>query len=532
MSIDHRQDTIINNRFRIFNKLGEGGFGTVFLVHDQGTDEICALKLLKPALASQRNLQEKFRQEALIWMEFERHRNIVNVRAVDIFNGRLFVALEYVPPGELGDNCLDKVIRKRRISAQTAIKWGIEVCDALTYANSKGMIAHRDLKPSNLMVDPEGVIKVTDFGLALFSADPSYYSFDTSPSGTPVYMPPEQFRHGASIDQRSDIYSFGMVLFEIMTGGQLPFHMGSTDPNNYFEHFHKLHLTYELPRLDTPLYPVIARCLRKKPEQRYQSFNEVRQVLLMLFEQETGRRFIPPSPEELNASEHNNFAVSYQMLGDLKRAMKHVDLAIRAAPNYIPAYNNKAACLAESGNIKDALAIWTKLTEEHPDLGRPFYNLGNYQMQIGNAREAVRLFEEATRREPDYIPAVVNAAIAYQQLHDASNSIKYYQRAIELSPSDAQIYYNYGFLMYQGGDFQDAIKLLTHTIKLNPDHLSALNYLGLCHLELGRPEGAIGYFDQALRIDSSYAYAIENKKLAVDSLRQKKGLFGRLFGKD
>ena len=107
---------VINNRFVVHKQLGQGGFGKVFLVYDKRTDEICALKLLRPELAAQRNLQEKFRKEAMIWMEFERHPNIVNVRAVDIFNGSLFIALELVPPGELGDNCLDKIILKPLVS--------------------------------------------------------------------------------------------------------------------------------------------------------------------------------------------------------------------------------------------------------------------------------------------------------------------------------------------------------------------------------------------------------------------------------
>ena len=142
--VQHQENLgqVINNRFVIHKQLGEGGFGKVFLVYDRGTDEVCALKLLRSELSAQRNLQEKFRSEAMIWMEFGKHPNIVNVRAVDIFNGNLFIALELVPPGELGDNCLDKIIQKRRISQQTTIKWGIELCDALIYANSKGMIAH------------------------------------------------------------------------------------------------------------------------------------------------------------------------------------------------------------------------------------------------------------------------------------------------------------------------------------------------------------------------------------------------------
>ena len=522
---------VINNRFIVHKQLGEGGFGKVFLVYDRDTDEICALKLLRPELAAQIDLQEQFRGEAMIWMEFERHPNIVNVRAVDIFNGSLFIALQFIPPGVLGDNCIDEILRNRRISQQTAIKWAIELCDALIHAKSKGMIAHRDLKPSNLMIDSEGVLKVTDFGLALFDVDPTNRAINISPSGTPAYMPPEQFRHDSRPDNRSDIYSFGIVLFEILTGGHLPFRIGKTDPNHYFEYFYNLHLTYELPIIDTPLYPIIEQCLRKSPEQRYQSFKNIRQDLLMLFEEATGSAFVPISKEEMNASEHNNYAVSYHMLGDLKRANKHIDLSIRAAPYYAPAYNNKAAFLADIGQVHEAVELWTILTKHHPELARPFYNIGNYQMQIGRTENAIRFFKKTIEREPDFIPAIVNTAIAYQKMRDAHNANEYYNKAIYLSPSDAQIHYNYGFFLYEVSDYQNAISMLSEAVRLNPRHLSAFNYLGLCHLQLEKFEDAIGYFDAAIEIDPSYKYAHDNRKIAIQAINKKKGIYGRMFGK-
>jgi serine/threonine-protein kinase len=88
------------------------------------------------------------------------------------------------------------------------------------------------------MIAHDDSIKLTDFGLAVFNADPSNVAVDVSPSGTPAYMPPEQFRHGSNIDQRSDIYSFGIVLYEIITGGQLPFKLGNVPDGHLFEYFH------------------------------------------------------------------------------------------------------------------------------------------------------------------------------------------------------------------------------------------------------------------------------------------------------
>src|SRR5215470_9003466 len=109
---------IINNRFVVHTPLGQGGFGQVLLVFDQEINEICALKLIRPELASDADIQDKFTKEALIWMEFEKHPNIVNVRSVDFYNGRLFVALEFIPPNELGVNSLDKLLARKRIPIQ------------------------------------------------------------------------------------------------------------------------------------------------------------------------------------------------------------------------------------------------------------------------------------------------------------------------------------------------------------------------------------------------------------------------------
>src|SRR6185436_18299069 len=125
------------------------------------------------------------------WMEFGKHPNIVNVRSVDKFNGNLFVALEFIAPNEIGANTLDKQIRVAKPTLRKILKWALDICEGMIFAKSRGLIAHRDLKPSNLMIDASESIKITDFGLALFSADPSNRFINSSPSGTPVYMPPE-----------------------------------------------------------------------------------------------------------------------------------------------------------------------------------------------------------------------------------------------------------------------------------------------------------------------------------------------------
>jgi len=521
---------IINKRFEILRKLGEGGFGTVLLVRDREVREICALKLIRPELGADSTIQAKFAKEAAIWMEMQKHPNVVSVRSLDYFNGRLFVALEFIPPDDMGINTLDKYIAKKPISPELLVTWAVQICQGMRHAVSKGVIAHRDLKPSNLMVDPGGTVKITDFGLATFTVDRSNRFIDTSPSGTPVYMPPEQFIAGSKVDQRSDIYSLGLVLYQCATGGRLPFHVSCSDRRKYLTYFQELHGSYTLPRIEHPLHSVISRCVEKQSGDRYQTFEELEGELLRLHKAVLGHAYNPPSAEEMNAAEHNNYGLGYFMLGDAERALRHVDQALALAPFYTPAKSNRAAALAQLGRIGEAITIWEERTQTNPELGRPFYNLGNVSMQSGDRQRAVSFYTAALKREPRYVPAIVNMAICLQNSGKAQEAIALYDRALGVTPNDCQILYNKAVLMLDNRDPVGAGEVFHRVLQLNPHHVSAHNYLGVCHRTVGQFDKAIQCFDRALAIDPTYSYAIENRQEAVQQKRKGKGFFGRLFG--
>jgi eukaryotic-like serine/threonine-protein kinase len=521
---------VINKRFEVLTKIGEGGFGAVLLVRDHEIREICALKLIRPELAADSMVQAKFAKEAAIWMAMQKHPNVVSVRSLDYFNGKLFIALEFIPPDELGINSLDNYIFKRGIPQELLLRWAIQICQGMLHAASKGVIAHRDLKPSNLMIDPEGNVKITDFGLATFSVDRSSRFIDTSPSGTPVYMPPEQFISGATVDQRSDIYSLGLVLYQCATGGKLPFHVSCSDPRNYLAYFQELHRSYKLDRVDTPIYPIISRCLERHIENRYQTFEELEIDLQSLYKTVVGHTYQAPSEGEMTAAEHNNYALGYSMLSDPQSALRHINRALELAPFYTPAKSNKAAVLAQSGQIEQAAEIWKDLTYTNPELGRPFYNLGNLSMQQGDKRTAVALFKAAIELESGYVPAIVNMAICLQDLGRIPDAIALYDRALAVAPNDSQILYNKAVLMLDNRDPVGAGEIFRHVLLLNPNHVSAYNYLGVCHRTLGQIDDAIKCFDHALAIDPKYPYAIQNRKEAIDQKRKDKGFLGRMFG--
>lgn len=504
-------ETVIRDRFLVHRKIGEGGFGNVFLVSDLETKELCALKMLRPELAANKSLQEKFQDEAMIWMQFGKHPNIVGVRSIDLYNGRLFIALEFVPPNESGVNSLNQVIAQTKVSYLQTVIWAIQLCRGMIYAQAHGLIAHRDLKPGNLMIDPNQMLKITDFGLAIFSATESGSVLFNDPSGTPAYMPPEQFEFGSTVDMRSDIYSFGIILFNLATNGRLPFEISAERDLDVFNYFYLLHRTYKVPRIDSPLNAIITRCLEKIPDGRYQSFEDISSDLEDLHLEAAGKPFREISVEEMNAAEHNNFAVSFSLIGDAQSALRHIDKALDIAPYYSPAINNKAAFLAALGRVEEASQIWLGLTHDEPALARPFYNLGNLFMN-NRPERAIGFYEETLRREPNYIPALVNMGICHKILGDTLNAIRAYDRAIEFDPRDSQVIYNKAFLLYECDEFELAARLFDEVIQLNPSNVSAYNYLGLCYRGLHACELALENFDRALEIQPDYLFAIRNRE--------------------
>jgi serine/threonine protein kinase len=506
--------------------LGEGGFGQVFLAFDSEIGDVCALKVIRDELGANRHHQDAFKEEALTWLQFGRHANIVSAKAVDVFNGRLFIALEFIPPDESGINSMEKALVRRTIGKERALNWAIEICWGMSFAYSRGLIAHRDLKPANLLIDQHERVKISDFGLATHVCTES--GERRVVSGTPLYMPPEQFICSSECDERSDIYSFGIILFQLATGGGLPFELPASPRLDLFAFFRQLHSTFEVPSIQSPFSAVIRRCLSKNREGRFASFAQIEDALQSLRLSIAGRRYTPPSQDEVNAADCNNRAVSFYLLGQKDDALRFVNMAINEMPGFSLATNNKAAFLADSGRLAEAVQIWRSLTRERPELGRPFYNLANVNLAKGDLAEASQLYNKAIANEPDYVPAIVNAAICEQKRGNLDAALRLYEKAAQVAPNDAQVFYNIGVLLIEDGRFQEAIAPLNRTLALNLGHASAHNYLGLCHAALGQNDVALKCYDAALAIDPTYSHALANKARLTPN--RGGGFWRRVFG--
>ncbi|HYN07213.1 MAG TPA: serine/threonine-protein kinase [Vicinamibacterales bacterium] len=263
-------------QYRIERVLGEGGMGVVYLAEDVRLGRTVALKALAPRYTGDAARRERLRREARAAASLT-HPGIATVYALEEFDGQIFIAGEYVP-GET----LREELARGPLSAMRTVETALSVARALSAAHDRGIV-HRDLKPENIVRTGSGEVKILDFGLARFRDPPpslAHLTDDGMILGTPAYMSPEQIR-GTAVDGRSDLFSLGIVLYELVAGLH-PF--AGSDPASTIARI----LEAEPARLaDLPpatrwnpavlgaLEDVVTTCLRKAPEQRFRSAHDL-----------------------------------------------------------------------------------------------------------------------------------------------------------------------------------------------------------------------------------------------------------------
>lgn len=252
--------------YEIKRKLGEGGMGIVYLARDTRLKRDVALKFLPKRIAKDQSKHGRFRVEAQAAAVLN-HPNIAQVYAIEEANGELCIVLEYVEGQELKD-----IIEESNFGNDKKVEIAEEIAEGIKAAHDKGII-HRDIKSRNIMIDVSNRVKIMDFGLARLEGSESTISKDTT-AGTTAYMSPEQL-HGKEADNRSDIWSYGVVLYELFTG-KLPF-QGMHEAAIMYSITEEEPLPISSDSTEIPEYicQIINRCLEKRAEDRYQEISEV-----------------------------------------------------------------------------------------------------------------------------------------------------------------------------------------------------------------------------------------------------------------
>ena len=256
------------SHYQILEKLGEGGMGVVYKAQDTKLDRLVALKFLPQHVSASEQDKARFVQEARAAAALN-HPNICTIYGIEESDEHTFIAMEFVEGSTLRD-------KGSNVAAKQAIEIGIQLADGLAAAHEKGIV-HRDLKPENIMLQKDGRVKIMDFGLAKLKGA-SRLTKAGSTVGTAGYMSPEQVQ-GLESDHRSDIFSLGVILYELFSG-QSP-----------FKGVHETAINYEIVNVDPEpmsvmkpdtnpeLDRIVLECLAKEPGERYQSVAEVAKEL-------------------------------------------------------------------------------------------------------------------------------------------------------------------------------------------------------------------------------------------------------------
>lgn len=263
--------TTFAGRYEVIEELGKGGMGKVYRVEDKKIKEEVALKLIKPEIAADKKTIERFGNELKIARKIS-HRNVYRMYDLGDEKGAHYITMEYVP----GEDLKTTIRRVGPLGAGKAIYIAKQVCEGLAEAHRLGVI-HRDLKPSNIMIDKEGNARIMDFGIAR-SLKAKGITGAGVMIGTPEYMSPEQ-AEAKRVDQGSDIYSLGVIFYEMLTG-RLPFE-GETPLIIAMKHKSE---TPKDPRELNPQIPedlnqLILKCMEKGKRNRYQSAEELHSEL-------------------------------------------------------------------------------------------------------------------------------------------------------------------------------------------------------------------------------------------------------------
>ena len=269
----------LDSNIEILREIGRGGCGIVFLARNNNFGTIFAIKTFKDQFLKNLHIRKRFEKEARNWIKLEPHPYIIHPFFVEKISGRLFIGMPYIQKNSDGCNTLREYLEKQPPKLIQSLIWAIQFCVGMDYVNNQGIISHRDINPSNIFIDTKKNVRIADFGLSKSIDDstiPSCKSIEneqgnhqftnlTSPGdllGTQKYMSPEQFDDPIKCDIRSDIYSFGLVLYELASFGGFPFDPIGEEGDSYCDpmvpyEWRKLHAESQVPQLDSPLNDII-----------------------------------------------------------------------------------------------------------------------------------------------------------------------------------------------------------------------------------------------------------------------------------
>ena len=363
------------DRYRVRERLGQGGMGALFLALDPAIDRLVAIKVLR---VDNPDVRERFQREARLAARLQ-HPNIVTVYDVGEHDGQPFIAMEYIP----GETLAELIRRRAPLDTRQRVEMVIEICSGLAFAHKHGIV-HRDIKPANLILSRDSnILKILDFGIA--RAGESGLTQVGMVIGTPNYMSPEQVR-GEAIDHRSDIFAVGLVLYELLVYRQA--FEAETQPAVLMKILSDQPAPLAMldPMVDAGVATIVYKALAKNPADRYQDLGAMKAELVRIVqrletEASDGRTMmvLPPPPRGMQVVPGTPPPATGGAADRVSRHFAAIDAALAAG---------------DDARARQELQLATQAAPGHPRLGE----MGAKIAQARTARELARSIGEARAR--------------------------------------------------------------------------------------------------------------------------------------
>ena len=475
--------------------LGQGGMGAVYRARQKQLDRDVALKILPPGVSYDPAFAERFAREAKALAKLN-HPNIVTLYEFGQADGLYFFLMEFVD----GVN-LRQLLHTGRVSAREALAIVPQICDALQYAHDHGIV-HRDIKPENILLDRQGRVKVADFGLAKLvgAVEPLTTSAATEPSsttqagqvlGTPPYMAPEQRTHPQSVDHRADIYSLGVVFYQMLTG-ELP-------GRNLIPPSRRV-------QIDVRLDEIVLHALEQDPGRRYTQASVLKTQVENIVPDLCEPPSVPATPLPLEGRSTRSwiktltfiaagaafmffFAVLALWLAQVPplEPWPHVnyeedpqETTVDGPTQYYQPARDKLPDVPQ-----DSMPDKSVSTDSVPSLYAPTlqaavqaYNRGRQYQAQQDWESAISYYKLAIEKNPAMGNAWFNLGLIYAAQNDRGRARDAYEHALEVQPDLVAAHYNLALILLSAHQRDEALAHLRKIVRLQPDNAAAFYVLG------------------------------------------------------
>jgi WD40 repeat protein/serine/threonine protein kinase len=396
--------------YEVTGVLGQGGMGRVYRVRHRGWGLDLAVKVPLPSALEGAGGADVFEREAETWVNLGLHPHVVTCHYVRRVDGLPLVFAEYADGGSLHE-----AIRARSLrSVEAILDVAVQVAWGLHYAHEQGLV-HRDVKPANVMLTADGLVKVTDFGLARARATrmaaivPAAHggaghtlTVEGGGGGTPAYLSPEQAA-GEALTRRSDLWSFALSLLEMFAGGRA-WEYGLAAPEVLEAHRGASPTAPSLHPMPEAVAEFLARCFRERPDERPRTLADAASALRGVWETVAGRPYPRPEPRGGRGSPDglNNRAVSLVDLGRVAEADTLWRRALEAEAHHVEATYNASLAAWTAGRVDDGELVrrMEEACASHASAARAQQLLGRLQLALGRAPDALAAFERAAGLGP------------------------------------------------------------------------------------------------------------------------------------